>query len=90
MSVLRLVLTLIAVAVLWQPSAGQDAVEVKDVAVEQAASHHAAVKFFEDSVRPLLVEHCFECHGPETERYKGSLQMTGTASIPSLRAATTR
>ena len=28
----------------------------------------AAVKFFETKVRPLLAEHCFQCHGPEKQR----------------------
>ncbi|MDB6117433.1 MAG: Planctomycete cytochrome, partial [Verrucomicrobiaceae bacterium] len=28
--------------------------------------------FFEKKVRPLLVEHCLECHGPE--KHKGGLR----------------
>ena len=28
----------------------------------------AAIEFFEKKVRPLLVEHCFECHGAKKQR----------------------
>jgi cytochrome c553 len=27
-------------------------------------------KFFENKVRPILVKHCYECHGPETQEAK--------------------
>src|SRR5262245_34172800 len=27
-----------------------------------------AVEFFEKRVRPLLAEHCYQCHGPEKQR----------------------
>ncbi|MCH2103934.1 MAG: PSD1 and planctomycete cytochrome C domain-containing protein [Planctomycetes bacterium] len=33
--------------------------------------------FFEQSIRPLLAERCFECHGPEHPAPKGDLRMTG-------------
>jgi hypothetical protein len=33
----------------------------------------AGVEFFETSVRPLLVEHCYECHGDRTRSPKGGL-----------------
>ena len=33
----------------------------------QAADHGAnpAAKFFEERVRPVLANRCFQCHGPE-------------------------
>lgn len=31
------------------------------------------VRFFESAVRPLLVEHCWKCHGPESQ--KGQLRL---------------
>ncbi len=31
----------------------------------------AAVKFFETRVRPVLVERCYNCHGPDTENEAG-------------------
>ncbi len=36
---------------------------------------------FEREVRPLLVERCFACHGPEAEKLKGGLLMSGQASL---------
>ncbi|MBI2431378.1 MAG: hypothetical protein HYV26_00690, partial [Candidatus Hydrogenedentes bacterium] len=27
-----------------------------------------AIDFFEREVRPVLVEHCLECHGPEKQK----------------------
>jgi cytochrome c553 len=43
-----------------------------------ASAAHAAptreqVEFFEKSVRPVLAEHCYKCHGPEKQ--KGDLRM---------------
>ncbi len=37
------------------------------------------VEFFEEEVRPILAEHCFECHGPETQR--GELRVDSLASL---------
>lgn len=34
-----------------------------------------AFRFFEQNVRPLLVKHCYECHGPEKQ--KGDLRVDG-------------
>ena len=39
------------------------------------------LRWFEDEVRPLLAEHCYECHGPRAERIKGGLRMTHTAGL---------
>lgn len=33
------------------------------------------VRFFETSVRPVLVEHCYSCHSVESGRAKGGLQL---------------
>ena len=40
-----------------------------------------AVAFFEQRVRPLLVEQCYECHGPERERVKGDLRLGSRAGL---------
>ena len=37
--------------------------------------------FFEQSIRPLLAEHCFECHGPDNTAPKGELRMTGRDAL---------
>ncbi len=33
------------------------------------------LKFFESKVRPLLIEHCYECHSSESGRSKGGLRL---------------
>ncbi len=49
--------------------------------------------FFENKVRPLLSDHCFECHGPESDPLEGNLSLasrkdmltggdTGAAIVP--------
>ncbi len=37
------------------------------------------VRFFEEHVRPVLAEHCFKCHGPETQ--KGELRLDSRPSL---------
>ncbi|HEX6885930.1 MAG TPA: DUF1553 domain-containing protein [Planctomycetota bacterium] len=43
----------------------------------ELAAHDLA--FFEQEVRPLLVEHCLECHGEGKRRPKGGLRLDGRA-----------
>ncbi|MBI3865547.1 MAG: DUF1553 domain-containing protein [Planctomycetia bacterium] len=38
-----------------------------------------AIEFFENKVRPILAERCFECHG--AEKQKGNLRLDSQASI---------
>jgi cytochrome c553 len=35
----------------------------------------AGVEFFEKRVRPLLVKHCYECHGPDAKKVRGELRL---------------
>lgn len=39
----------------------------------------AALKFFEDKMRPLLATHCLKCHGPE--KPKGGLRLDSRAAV---------
>jgi mono/diheme cytochrome c family protein len=39
----------------------------------------AAIQFFENKIRPLLAQNCFECHGEKKQR--GSLRLDSLASI---------
>ncbi len=38
------------------------------------------IEFFETKVRPLLVKHCYECHGPKSE-FEGSLSLSSRADL---------
>ncbi len=38
-------------------------------------------EFFEKQVRPLLAEHCFECHGPKAEDPGGNLRISGRKAL---------
>ena len=51
------------------------------------------VEFFEKRVRPVLAEHCYECHSAEAKKIKGKLRLdsreemlrggeTGPAVVP--------
>lgn len=35
----------------------------------------AGIEFFEHKVRPLLAEHCYECHSAKAEKLKGGLRL---------------
>jgi hypothetical protein len=41
----------------------------------------ATTDFFEAKIRPLLVEHCYECHGAASGEIKGSLQLDTRAGV---------
>ncbi|MBI5758430.1 MAG: DUF1553 domain-containing protein [Planctomycetales bacterium] len=48
-------------------------------AAEPAPNESAANEFFERSVRPVLAQHCFSCHG--REKKKGGLSLTSRAEM---------
>ena len=39
------------------------------------------IEFFETKVRPLLVEHCYDCHGPDSEPPEGGLSLASREAI---------
>jgi hypothetical protein len=39
------------------------------------ASHNEQTEFFEKKIRPLLVERCYGCHGPESKPPAGGLRL---------------
>ncbi len=39
------------------------------------------LEFFEKQVRPLLVEHCFECHSGAAKKVKGGLRLDARAAV---------
>lgn len=40
-----------------------------------ASPEPVGVDFFENKVRPILVEHCYSCHSAQAERLKGGLRL---------------
>ncbi|MEE2827384.1 MAG: DUF1553 domain-containing protein [Planctomycetota bacterium] len=41
----------------------------------------AQIDFFENKVRPILIEHCLECHGAKPEKLRGGLRLTSRREI---------
>src|SRR5438034_9352166 len=41
----------------------------------------AGVEFFEQRIRPLLVKHCYECHGPDAKKLRGELRLDTRAGV---------
>jgi uncharacterized membrane protein len=39
--------------------------------VTKAESEKSGIEFFESTIRPLLVDHCYECHSLETKQEGG-------------------
>ena len=57
-----------------------------------AADDPAGIAFFEQKIRPVLVEHCYECHSAKAKKLKGGLyldskagwQKGGDAGLPTI------
>ena len=41
----------------------------------------AADKFFEDKIRPMLVQHCYRCHSLQARKERGGLRVDSLASL---------
>jgi mono/diheme cytochrome c family protein len=39
------------------------------------------VEFFEKKIRPLLVKHCYQCHGPDEKKMRGELRLDTRAGV---------
>ncbi len=42
---------------------------------------HDTLLFFENEVRPLLAQNCYECHGPDLDKVKSGLRMSGRTAL---------
>ncbi len=40
-----------------------------------------SVEFFENRIRPVLVEHCYQCHGNDADEIGGSLQLDSSDAL---------
>ncbi|MEQ8787190.1 MAG: PSD1 and planctomycete cytochrome C domain-containing protein [Pirellulaceae bacterium] len=72
---LLLRVTMLTVAALWLASAADAEQPMGDDAKPAAES----LEFFEKSVRPLLVKHCYECHS--TDEVNGGLTLDSRAGV---------
>lgn len=43
------------------------------------AADAAGIAFFEQKIRPVLVEHCYECHSDQAKKIKGGLRLDSRA-----------
>jgi len=69
---------LVATARAAQPDAAAEDVAVPD---SVPPTDPESLRFFENEVRPLLVERCHECHGPALEKVKSGLRMSGRKAL---------
>ena len=44
-------------------------------AVRAGADDTAGLEFFEKRIRPVLIEHCYDCHGPDADEPGGGLRL---------------
>src|SRR6478672_4505405 len=44
---------------------------------ERSAGDPASVEFFETRVRPVLSDHCYQCHSAGAKKLKGGLRLDG-------------
>ncbi|MEL7498487.1 MAG: DUF1553 domain-containing protein [Planctomycetota bacterium] len=75
---------LIALGLVWfcsnqlaaqtEPKTNDNDPDVQQFTTEQ-------IEFFENQVRPVLVEHCLECHGDSKEKLRGGLWLTSRKQI---------
>src|SRR3954454_17929595 len=50
-------------------------VVVAGLSLSARAAEPAGVEFFEQKIRPVLVEHCYKCHSAEAKPAKGGLRL---------------
>src|SRR5262245_52534937 len=51
------------------------------VSAQEPAITPEQLEFFEAKVRPVLVQHCYECHSSRLKRPKGGLTLESRASM---------
>ena len=45
------------------------------------ADDSAGIEFFEKRIRPVLIEHCYECHSAEAKKVKGKLRLDSREAV---------
>ncbi len=51
------------------------------VAPLRAEEDKVGVAFFESRIRPVLIQHCYECHSSQAKELKGNLSLENAASV---------
>ena len=46
-----------------------------------SAQDEAGIRFFEEKIRPVLVEHCYSCHSADAKKFKGGLRLDSKATL---------
>ena len=57
------------------------AVGLAGTSAQAASADDARLAFFEQRIRPVLVEHCYECHSAESKKVKGGLRLDSKAGV---------
>lgn len=69
----RVVTSVLAALVSWLSIAAQ--VLGQDQPKSVSTANAAGIEFFERKVRPILVDHCYECHGKDPTQLEGGLSV---------------
>jgi cytochrome c553 len=51
------------------------------IAALPAAAQEGDARFFEQKIRPVLVQHCYRCHSAEAKKLKGGLRLDTRAGV---------
>ena len=51
------------------------------ITVDVAAAENQGLDFFEKRIRPVLAEHCYECHSAGAKKLKGKLRLDSANGI---------
>ncbi|MAT16199.1 MAG: hypothetical protein CMJ46_13125 [Planctomyces sp.] len=74
-------LALITVASLSPVGLKLRAAEGDDQATGSTVAQRAGIDFFESRIRPVLVQHCYECHAADAKKIAGGLQLDTRTGI---------
>ncbi len=72
-------LALVAIACLWGMFRAEAQAETNSAATPKFDA--SQLEYFEKHVRPILVQRCYECHGPDAESPGGGLYLTSRSAI---------
>lgn len=74
-------LTPLGVLLCWSVSSLALGFQSPEPAKITPSDDSAKLEFFESRIRPVLIEHCYECHGPDAKIAQGNLRLTSRRSM---------